>query len=59
MDKQAATRILVDTLRPFKKRAVEEWEGDYEHDEQIREIVRAALRELQCYDAGGCPLCLG
>lgn len=25
----------------------------------VRAIVRAALRKLEVYDAGGCPLCLG
>jgi hypothetical protein len=56
MTKQEAVTVLVRTLRPF--RLSEADVGPHYPDETIRDIVWDAMRELEVYDAYGCPLCL-
>lgn len=52
-------RKLVELLRPLQLPLEGDCDAAYgDRDAQIRSVIRAALRELGVYDAGGCPLCL-
>jgi hypothetical protein len=59
MSKEEAVLAIAGILRPFRKTNLD---PDYfctsDVDSDLRDIVRAALRRCDVYDAGGCPACL-
>lgn len=60
MTHDEAVKAIVEILRPFRGEPVlyDDYAAVGDSDEAIRQVVRAALKELGVYDAYGCPLCL-